>query len=101
MPGRRFRAASLNLFRGAERFPPLPENTSFGELRRSFLMLSVDQSAFREGGRGKKHHMASLACSYANHISYGCAAANGAGHCPVRKAASRTSPPYLGFTGRA
>ena len=29
MPGRRFRAASLNLLRGAERFPPLPENTPF------------------------------------------------------------------------
>ena len=47
MPGRRFRADSLNLLRGAERFPPLPENTPFGELRLFLRFLSVDQSAFR------------------------------------------------------
>ena len=40
MPGRRFRADSLNLLRGAERFPPLPENTPFAAVHLSHPLFS-------------------------------------------------------------
>ena len=74
--------------------PLYPTRDSFGELHCSNAFCYVDHSVFRVGpGEAQKRVRPDL-LSTMPCLSYRCTAAGGAGHCPVKKAASPAFPCY-------